>query len=213
MDNYSQNRLGRHWEWLSILLCNFWDFKTCKNHVQHIFHFGFSRITRPMLALCTVLDILSMNLFTFLGFLYFYISAFPGWGMPLWTSQIARDGNLCVVVIVKICVNMLAGSWLAAQEWTLEQPIRCQVGKLEQLLTMTQTQKFPLQWSQAEELVSILKRWQGVEGQNVDDDWWGTRRVPQEEAFELASGSCRIESVDSIWCKFLKDKKFNTLNF
>ena len=32
-----------------------------------------------------------------------------------------RDGNLWVVVIVKSWVNKLAGSWLAAQEWTTNQ--------------------------------------------------------------------------------------------
>ena len=147
--------------------------------------------------------------YSFYEFIYF------SWFSLLLYFRISRLGNatlnltdsqgwkfMCCSHSQDLCQHArLAGSWLAAQEWTLEQPIRCQVGKLEQLLTMTQTQKFPLQWSQAEELVSILKRWQGVEGENVDDDWWGTRRVPQEEAFELASGSGRIESVDSIWCR------------
>ena len=32
-----------------------------------------------------------------------------------------REGTLCVVVIVKSCVNKQAGSWLAGQEWTTNQ--------------------------------------------------------------------------------------------
>ena len=54
IDNHSQNQLGWHWEWLSILLCNFWDFITCKNQFRHIFNYSFSGITCPILPLCTV---------------------------------------------------------------------------------------------------------------------------------------------------------------
>ena len=77
---------------------------------------------------------------------------------------------------------------------------------------MTQTQKFPLQWSQAEELVSILKRWQGV---NVDDDsdeelgaFLKRRRLNSPPA---PAESSRLTQFDV--GKFLKYKKFNTLNF
>ena len=53
IDNHPQNQLGWHWEWLSILLCNFWDFITCKNQFGHIFNSSFSGITCPILPLYT----------------------------------------------------------------------------------------------------------------------------------------------------------------
>ena len=37
----------------------------------------------------------------------------------MWEAEPARDGNLWVVVLVKSFVNKQVGSWLAAQEWTL----------------------------------------------------------------------------------------------
>ena len=51
------------------------------------------------------------------------------------------DGNLWIVVIVKICVNKQADSWLAAQEWTTNQKPGQQV---ETTLDMTTTHKFQL---------------------------------------------------------------------
>ena len=53
-----------------------------------------------------------------------------------------RDGNLCVLVIVKSCVNKYAGSWLAAQEWATNLKPGQQV---DLTLDMTTTHKFPPQ--------------------------------------------------------------------
>ena len=66
-------------------------------------------------------------------------------GALIWCTK-NRDGNLWVVVIVKSWVNKQASSrsfWLHK----IEQPIRVQISKLTQILTMTQTHKFLLQSS------------------------------------------------------------------
>ena len=57
--------------------------------------------------------------------------------------NMAWDGNLWVVVIVKSWVkkHAVAPDWLNKSE----QPIRSQISKLTELLTMTRTHKFPLQ--------------------------------------------------------------------
>ena len=71
------------------------------------------------------------------------------------------DGNFWVDDNVKSCVNKPTGSWLAAQEWTINQKLGQPTGswlavqeltinqshdrKLTQLLTLTTTQKFPPQ--------------------------------------------------------------------
>ena len=53
-----------------------------------------------------------------------------------------RGGNLLDVVIVKSYVNLQAGSWLAAQEWTTNQ----KPGQLiDPTLDMTTTHKLPSQ--------------------------------------------------------------------
>ena len=54
----------------------------------------------------------------------------------------SRDGNFWVVVMVNSWVNNQTGSWLAARAWTTNQEPGQQV---DLTLTMTTTQKFPLQ--------------------------------------------------------------------
>ena len=60
-----------------------------------------------------------------------------------WLHGDIRDGNLWVVVMVNRWVNKQAGSWLAAQDWSI--PNQKPACLLTQLLTMTTTHKFPSQ--------------------------------------------------------------------
>ena len=106
----------------------------------------------------------------------------------------------------------LAPDWLHKSE----QPIRCQVDKLDEFLTMTQTHKFPLQWSQAEALTSFLKKAYEVT-LKLRQNRVGACPKPQEGAqiVEPSDGMKTLSKIISIErnIKEKKGSKIRIVNF